>query len=65
MPRGRSDGDTGQSVEEVAAYISDLTADLARMARRHRLEALGYLLDMARLEALHARGMVDVEKRQS
>lgn len=62
MPQGRSNGDRERSREEIAAYISDLTADLARMARRHRLEALGYLLDMARLEALHARGVVDVEK---
>jgi hypothetical protein len=28
-----------------------MTADLAVMARRHNLETLGYLLDMARLEA--------------
>ena len=34
-----------------AAYVAAMTADLAAMARRHNLETLGYLLDMARLEA--------------
>jgi len=36
---------------EAATYIADLTADLASMARRHGLGTLGYLLDMARMEA--------------
>jgi hypothetical protein len=34
-----------------AAYIADLTGGLAQMARRHGLKTLGYLLDMAKLEA--------------
>ena len=34
-----------------AAYVAAMTADLAAIARRHNLETLGYLLDMARLEA--------------
>ncbi len=34
-----------------AAYITDLSADLARMAREDGLATLAYLLDMARLEA--------------
>ena len=34
-----------------AAYIADIVASLATMARRHRFDALGYLLEMARLEA--------------
>ena len=34
-----------------AAYVAALTADLAVIARRHNLDTLGYLLDMARLEA--------------
>ncbi len=37
-----------------AAYIAALTADLALIARRHGLDALGYILDMARLEAENA-----------
>ena len=34
-----------------AAYVAALTAELAALARRHNLDTLGYLLDMARLEA--------------
>ncbi len=36
---------------EAAAYVTQLAADLASLARRHGLDTLGYLLDMARLEA--------------
>ena len=35
----------------VANYVATLAADLAAMARQHGLDTLGYLLDMARLEA--------------
>lgn len=35
----------------VASYVATLSADLAAMARRQGLETLGYLLEMARLEA--------------
>jgi len=34
-----------------AAYVAELSSDLAAIARRHGLDTLGYLLDMARLEA--------------
>lgn len=34
-----------------AAYIADLAASLAAMARQQKFDALGYLLEMARLEA--------------
>ena len=37
--------------QEVAAYVADLTADLARLARGHGMDVLGHILDMARLEA--------------
>jgi hypothetical protein len=36
---------------EVANYVATLSADLASMARRTGLDALGYLLEMVRLEA--------------
>ena len=36
---------------ETAAYISDLSAHLATLARRDGFAALAYLLEMARLEA--------------
>jgi hypothetical protein len=38
-----------------ASYIADLAGSLAQMARRHRLNTLGYLLDMAKLEAESAK----------
>ena len=41
---------------EAAAYVAELTADLARIARGHGLDSLGYLLDMARLEAQSVAG---------
>jgi hypothetical protein len=40
-----------QTPNQVAAYIAELSASLSSMARRHRLDTLGYILDMARLEA--------------
>ena len=36
---------------EAAHYIKGAVHELARVARRHRLDMLAYLLDMARLEA--------------
>jgi len=36
---------------EAAQYVAELTGDLAVLARRHGLTTLGYILDMARLEA--------------
>lgn len=39
---------------EAAAYIAELTASLARMARKHDLAALGFILEMAQLEAENA-----------
>jgi hypothetical protein len=39
-----------------AAYISELCTDLASIARGNGFETLGYLLDMARLEANSSAG---------
>ncbi|QUS40367.1 hypothetical protein RPMA_17135 [Tardiphaga alba] len=36
---------------EAAHYIKGAVHELARLARRHRLDMLAYLLDMAHLEA--------------
>jgi hypothetical protein len=44
---GPPDGDRAAA----AAYVAVLTAELAAIARRHNLNTLSYLLDMARLEA--------------
>jgi hypothetical protein len=35
----------------VAEYVAAMTADLATIARQNGLNTLGYILDMARLEA--------------
>jgi hypothetical protein len=37
--------------EAAAAYVAQLAADLATIARQHGLDTIGYILDMARLEA--------------
>jgi hypothetical protein len=42
-------GDDGP--DEALAYIAENVADLARLARRHNLEMLVRLLDMAQMEA--------------
>ncbi|MCF2523981.1 hypothetical protein [Bradyrhizobium sp. G127] len=36
---------------EAASFISGAVAELSQLAKRHRLDLLGYLLDMAKLEA--------------
>ncbi|MBK5961750.1 hypothetical protein CCR97_26605 [Rhodoplanes elegans] len=46
-----SPADERPTPQATAAYIADLTGDLARLARRHGLPTLGYILDMARVEA--------------
>jgi hypothetical protein len=55
--RGRRIENVPEDREAAAVYIADLAADLARMARRQGLDTLGYLLDMARLEARNAAGL--------
>ena len=43
----------GSATNRIAAanYLAALSADLAALARQHGLVTLGYILDMARLEA--------------
>lgn len=48
--KGSDGGETRP--EEVAAYIAVLTAEMVRLARKHNLQALSYLLDLARMEAV-------------
>ena len=43
----------GESAGEAELYIAFLAEQLARLAKTHGLQALGYLLDPARLEADH------------
>ena len=42
-------GDGGP--DEAASYIAEQVAGLARIARRHKHDTLGFLLDMALMEA--------------
>ncbi|MDB5592181.1 MAG: hypothetical protein JWR86_2706 [Enterovirga sp.] len=37
--------------EDVANYVADFTAELARLARSAKLDLLAYLLEIAHLEA--------------
>ena len=48
--RGEAGSDPGDRTA-AAKYVAELSAELANLARRHGLDALGYILDMARLEA--------------
>jgi hypothetical protein len=43
--------DEPQSPCAAAQYIATLTSELAQIARRHRLDGLAYILDMAHMEA--------------
>jgi len=44
--------ETSRDAQRAAAdYVAALAIELALIARGHRLDALGYLLDVARLEA--------------
>ena len=47
-PEQRS-GDSG--AEEAAAFVAETLLNLTVICHRHRFETLGYLLDMARMEA--------------
>jgi hypothetical protein len=48
-PAAKSAGDGG--LKEAAGFIAEQLLDLARLARLHKLETLGYLLDMSLMEA--------------
>ncbi len=48
-PAAKSARDGGPG--EAAALIAEAVADLARLARRHKLDVLGFLLDMSLMEA--------------
>jgi hypothetical protein len=46
-----SDGGSPAGAPGAAHYIASLTQELAELAKTYELEALAYILDMARLEA--------------
>lgn len=37
--------------QQLAAYLATLAGDLAALAREHGFDTMGYILEMARLEA--------------
>jgi hypothetical protein len=46
------DGVNGNETPDAAAhYIAAMSGELAKIARRNGLDALGYILEMARIEA--------------
>jgi hypothetical protein len=49
--RSRTDDPEDGGPDEAAAFIAETVADLARVARRHRLGMLVRLLEMAQMEA--------------
>ena len=51
MAREKEPDQEGQTPAQAAAYIADLCEHLSSIARRQQLDVLGYILDMARLEA--------------
>jgi len=52
-----------QSPRAAALYIGRMSAELASLARRHHLEPLAYILEMARLEAEQtAKGSADASE---
>jgi len=53
-----------QSSSAAARYIATLSHELAQIARRHGLDGLAYILEMARLEADQtAKGSADASGR--
>jgi hypothetical protein len=63
MPERPADGSPDEC-EQTAAYVADVAGDLARIARTQGLHMLGYLLEMARLEALsHTPGGAEQRRR--
>jgi hypothetical protein len=51
MTRQSAASDEPEDRGAAASYIAALSGDLALMARQHGLDTLGYILEMAKLEA--------------
>jgi hypothetical protein len=62
-PKAQGNG-RGEEGDRAAAanYVAELSAELATLARRHGLDALAYILDMARLEAENANRHVNGQR---
>ena len=55
VDRSKAQGATNRAA--AADYVATVVSELALIARRNGLDALGYILDMARLEAENAARM--------
>jgi hypothetical protein len=62
-PAAKSARDGG--AKEAASFIAEHLPDLARLARRHRLETLGLLLDMSLMEARKIAGLRSKRTRKA
>jgi len=49
--RAAGESKPDETPADAAQYIATLAGELAQIARTHKLESLGYILEMARLEA--------------
>jgi hypothetical protein len=58
-----SPGKPFTSTADVATYVATVTTELATLSRQNGLDTLGYLLEMARLEAETVAGPVRQAKR--
>ena len=47
----REDLPSAKERQAAAVYVAELSRDLALIARRHGLDTVGFILEMARLEA--------------
>ena len=61
--REQSMGPHKNEIEEAAAYVADLSADLAAIARNHTLSMLGDILDLAQAEARRSLTLMRREAR--
>ena len=62
MEEGLSSKDVQQEAgdrAQAAAYVAELAGNLALIARQHGFDALGYILDMAQMEAKNATRFVN------
>jgi hypothetical protein len=48
---GNDGPESGETPDSAARYIASIAGELAKIARRNGLDALGYILEMARIEA--------------
>lgn len=58
-------GPPASDPQSTALYIASFAEELARLAKRHDLDSLAYILDMARMEADQISKRWDVQRGQT